>query len=150
MGLLEYRAKPYLSGMAHDCVLYTFCERSAPDWGKWCCPSGQVAWTVRHIQITPARSLSSSQPGGPPCWPSPLAFGLIGWDTVLPTPFKIIRSELWTKILSMCQNSFFYLIKMRKLVNLKTRSVSNSVQILKREEFFPSSKTFCPCSRKSL
>jgi hypothetical protein len=25
-----------------------------------------------------AGSLSSSQPGGPPCWTSPLAFGLIG------------------------------------------------------------------------
>jgi hypothetical protein len=26
----------------------------------------------------PARSFSSSQPGGPPCWASPLAFGLTG------------------------------------------------------------------------
>jgi hypothetical protein len=26
----------------------------------------------------PAGSLSSSQPSGPPCWASPLAFGLIG------------------------------------------------------------------------
>ncbi len=29
-------------------------------------------------KIKPAGSLSSSQPGGPPCWASPLAFGLIG------------------------------------------------------------------------
>jgi hypothetical protein len=29
-------------------------------------------------KMTPAGSLSSSQPGGPPYWPSPLAFGLIG------------------------------------------------------------------------
>ncbi len=29
-------------------------------------------------KITPTRSLSSSQPGEPPCWTSPLAFGLIG------------------------------------------------------------------------
>ncbi len=29
-------------------------------------------------KITPARSLSSSQPDGPPSWSSPLAFGLIG------------------------------------------------------------------------
>jgi hypothetical protein len=29
-------------------------------------------------KITPAGSLSSSQPGGPPCWANPLAFGLIG------------------------------------------------------------------------
>ncbi len=27
-----------------------------------------------------ARSLSSSQPGGPPCWAIPLAFDLIGWN----------------------------------------------------------------------
>ncbi len=31
-------------------------------------------------KITPAESLSSSQPGGPPCWASPLAFGLIGYN----------------------------------------------------------------------
>jgi hypothetical protein len=29
-------------------------------------------------KITPAGSLFSSQPGGPPCWVSPLAFGLLG------------------------------------------------------------------------
>ncbi len=29
-------------------------------------------------KITPAGPLSSSQPGGPPCWASPLVFGLIG------------------------------------------------------------------------
>ncbi len=28
-------------------------------------------------KITPGRSLSSSQPGGPPCWTSPLVLGLI-------------------------------------------------------------------------
>ncbi len=31
-------------------------------------------------KITPAGSLSSSQPGRPPCWASPLAFGLIGHE----------------------------------------------------------------------
>jgi hypothetical protein len=31
-------------------------------------------------KITPAGSLSSSQQGGPPCWASPLAFGLIVSD----------------------------------------------------------------------
>jgi hypothetical protein len=30
-------------------------------------------------ELTPVWSLSSSQPGGPPCWASPLAFGLIGF-----------------------------------------------------------------------
>jgi hypothetical protein len=31
----------------------------------------------------PAGSLSSSQPGGPPCWTSPLAFDLIGYNLCL-------------------------------------------------------------------
>ncbi len=31
------------------------------------------------FKVTPAGSLSSSQPGGPPCWTSPLACGLIGF-----------------------------------------------------------------------
>jgi hypothetical protein len=31
-------------------------------------------------KITPAGSLSSSQPGGPPCWVRPLAFGLIAYE----------------------------------------------------------------------
>jgi hypothetical protein len=30
------------------------------------------------ITRTPVGSISSSQPGGPPCWASPQAFGLIG------------------------------------------------------------------------
>ncbi len=39
-----------------------------------------AVWSVHHVQnkITPAESLSSSHPGWPPCWASPLAFGLIG------------------------------------------------------------------------
>ncbi len=32
---------------------------------------------------TPAGSLSSSQPGGPPCWASPLAFGLTGCNYII-------------------------------------------------------------------
>ncbi len=47
---------------------------------------GQVVWSVRasgmdrpaHTKSHPAVSLSSSLPGGLPCWASPLAFGLIG------------------------------------------------------------------------
>ncbi len=38
--------------------------------GRWCGPS-------ITYKITPAGSLSSSLPGGPPCWASSLAFGLI-------------------------------------------------------------------------
>jgi hypothetical protein len=36
-------------------------------------------------KIKPAGSISSCQPGGPPCWVSPLAFDLLG---------DIYRSEL--------------------------------------------------------
>jgi hypothetical protein len=78
MGLLEYQAMPSLRDVAHDGVLFTFSNRSALDRGKWCGPSGQAAWTVHHVQNHTL--LGHSPPGGPPCWPSPLAFGLIGPD----------------------------------------------------------------------
>jgi hypothetical protein len=61
---------PYLRDLAHDGFLCTFSKRSASDRGKWCGPLGQAAWA--------AGPLFSSQLGGPPCWASPLAFGLIG------------------------------------------------------------------------
>jgi hypothetical protein len=38
----------------------------------------QAVRPVRHIQNHTWRPLSSSQPGGPPCWASPLAFGHVG------------------------------------------------------------------------
>ncbi len=72
---------PSLRDIAHDGdFLCTFSNRSAPDRDKWCGPPGQAAFdlpscTKSHL----ARSLSSSQPGRPPpCWASPLAFGIIG------------------------------------------------------------------------
>ncbi len=83
MGLLEYQALPSLPDVAHGGVLSTFSKRSAPDRGKC------MVWSVRAdgmdrpyitSKITTcwgAGSLSSGQPGGPPCWASPLAFGLI-------------------------------------------------------------------------
>jgi hypothetical protein len=41
----------------------------------------QALRTVHHIRNH--NILSSSQPGGPPCWASPLAFGLIGlWQRI--------------------------------------------------------------------
>jgi hypothetical protein len=49
MGLLEYQAMPSLLDAAHDGVLCTFCNRSAPDRGKGCGPSGQAAWNVHHV-----------------------------------------------------------------------------------------------------
>jgi hypothetical protein len=80
MDLLEYQAMPSLRDVARKGVLCTHSNRSAPDRGKWCGPSGQAEWTVHQVQnhTLLAGSLSSSQPGGPPCWVSPLAFGLIG------------------------------------------------------------------------
>jgi hypothetical protein len=42
---------------------------------------GQASWTVYNVQNhTLWVTLLSSQPDGPPCWASPLAFGLIGPD----------------------------------------------------------------------
>ncbi len=58
-------------------------NRSAPDLGKWCGPSGQAARTLVSPSSTKshhAGSISTSQPGVPPCWTSPLAFGLIVWN----------------------------------------------------------------------
>jgi hypothetical protein len=43
-----------LPDVAHDGVLCTFSNRSAPDRGKWCGPSGKPAWTVHcTYKITP-------------------------------------------------------------------------------------------------
>jgi hypothetical protein len=63
MALLEYQTISSLRDKAHDGVLCTFSNRSVLNRGKC--------------------SLSSSQPGGPPCWTSPLAFGLIGFSLSL-------------------------------------------------------------------
>jgi hypothetical protein len=50
MGLLEYQAMPSLPDVAHDGVLCTICNRSAPGRGNWCGPSGQAAWNVHQVQ----------------------------------------------------------------------------------------------------
>ena len=77
MGLLEYQAVPSLRDVAHDGVLCTF--SNTIDQPQWCGLSGQAAWIVHNVQIHIAGILSSSQPGGPPCWASPLAVGLIDY-----------------------------------------------------------------------
>ncbi len=51
MGLLEYQAMPSLRDAAHDGVLCTFSNKSAPDRDKWFGPSGQAAWTVHHVYL---------------------------------------------------------------------------------------------------
>jgi hypothetical protein len=78
MGLLEYQVMPSSRDVAHDGVLCTFSIKISPR-------PGQMVWSVRaggmdrssRTKSHPAGSLSSSQPGGPPCWASSLDFGLI-------------------------------------------------------------------------
>jgi hypothetical protein len=50
MGLVEHQAMPSLRVEAHNGVLCTLSNRSAPDQGMWCGPSGQAAWTVNYVQ----------------------------------------------------------------------------------------------------
>ncbi len=73
-----YQDMPSSRLVTHDGVLCTFSNRSAPDRGKWC---GDVVRQGRRQGLStvhrPAGTLFSSQPGGPPCWATPLAFGLI-------------------------------------------------------------------------
>jgi hypothetical protein len=75
------QAMTSLHDVARDGVLCTFnnrCtlnNRSAPDRGKC------MVWSVHHVQNHTLLGHSSSQLGGPPCWTSPLAFGLIGLCT---------------------------------------------------------------------
>ncbi len=68
MVLLENQAMPSLRNVAHDGVLCTFSNRSAPDRGKWCGPSGKAAWTVDHVQnltlVGHSPSASLFQAGG--------------------------------------------------------------------------------------
>ncbi len=76
--------------IAHDGVLCTFSNRSAPDRGMCFGSPGQAEWTVHHVQNRTLLhgSLSSSQPGRPPIWSSPLTIGLIGSDErLLFSPF---------------------------------------------------------------
>jgi hypothetical protein len=50
------------------------CSWAAPDQGKRYGPSGRAAWTAhQRTKLTCAWSLSSSQPGVPPCWVISLA-----------------------------------------------------------------------------
>jgi hypothetical protein len=60
MGLLEYHAMPSLRDVAHAGVLLAFRNRSTPDRGKWCSPSGQAAWTVHPVQNHTLRGHSPS------------------------------------------------------------------------------------------
>ncbi len=71
---------------------------------QWLSPRpGQMVWSARaggmdrpsRTQSHPAGSLSSCQPSGPPCWASPLAFGLVGHTFVtIPSIPSIISPRL--------------------------------------------------------
>jgi hypothetical protein len=76
MGLLEYRAMTSLRDVAHDGVLLTVSNRSAPDQVVWSVKAGEKDRPSR-TKSHPAGSPFSSQQDGPPCWASPLAFVLI-------------------------------------------------------------------------
>jgi hypothetical protein len=90
MGLLEYQALPSVRDVAHDGVLYTFSDRSALYRGKsWSAMAGGMDRPSR-TKSHPAGSLSSSQPGGSPCWAGPLAFGLIGDNSFSPHPSPLL------------------------------------------------------------
>jgi hypothetical protein len=91
MGLLEYQAMPSLRDLAHDGWLCTFLILYNSRWKFQQLAAGQLlsGQPVRYgkgrryvppimYKITPAGSLSSRQPGGPPCWSSTLAYDLIG------------------------------------------------------------------------
>jgi hypothetical protein len=81
---------PSLRDVAHDRWLctgtFTMQQQLMPSACSWAAPvranstvrKRQAVRPVRHIQNHTWWSLSSSQPGGPPCWASPLAFGQIG------------------------------------------------------------------------
>jgi hypothetical protein len=80
MGLLEYQAIPSLRDVAHFGGLCAFSDKPAAAAAGFARSSlaGQAALTVHHVQNqTLLGPLYSSQPGGPPCRTSPLAFGLI-------------------------------------------------------------------------
>jgi hypothetical protein len=96
MGLLEniYQAMPSLLDVIHDVWLYTFGIHYNSSWKFHQLAAEQLlsGQPVRYgkggregpsiiYKIAPAGSLSSSQPGGPPYWVIPLAFGLIIHDS---------------------------------------------------------------------
>ncbi len=93
MGLLEYQIMLSLRDVAHDRWLCNVNINYITAAGNYVHQLAAVqllsGQPVRQgegrqsacpslYKITPAGSLSSSQPGGPPCWTSPLAFGRIG------------------------------------------------------------------------
>jgi hypothetical protein len=92
MGLLEYQAMSSLRDVAHDSGFVHLLYNSSMKIHQLAARQLRLGQPIRYgkggrngpsitYKITPAGPLSSSQPGGPPFWASPLAFGLIGIDS---------------------------------------------------------------------
>ncbi len=71
-------------------------------------PSGKAAWTVYQVQNHTLLGLSSpaSQPAGPPCLASPLAFGLIGLNKPDTSKYWLTGGEFWWKHLKKRVNKY--------------------------------------------
>ncbi len=74
-----------------------------------------------RTKLQPAGSLSSSQPGGPSCWVSTLAFGLIGFSRPLVGDFASLfftnnctyfeKEKLFTLTFRFCAKFLFYFVR---------------------------------------
>jgi hypothetical protein len=86
MGLLEYQTMPSLRDVTQDgsSQLGTAAPVRATDTVR----KRQAVQPVHHIQNHTCR-VTSSQPGGPLCWASPLAFGLIDVDLQLTVVYSL-------------------------------------------------------------
>jgi hypothetical protein len=104
---------PSLRDKSHGGVLCTFSSRTLATAAVFARSSplsssrpGQAVWSLRENGMDPpshtAGSLSSSQPGGSPCWVSSLVFGLIGYRPgATANGKKIIRISHWLQVADM-------------------------------------------------
>ncbi len=113
---LEFWPMPALSDKAHDGVLRTFSTRQPLNLPEACCCAGsrpgQASWQVActgpsQPKISTGGSLSSSQPGGPPCWASPLVFGLIVLNHTIPLSvfLTVLHHKRWLCSSCFCEQS---------------------------------------------
>ncbi len=113
MGPQEYQAMPSSHEVTHDGWLFSLLNNSS--WKFHQLAAGQLlpGQPVRYgkgrrygpsitYKITPAGSLSSSQPGGPPCWASPLVFGLTGRNRKLSLQDRVTMfMALWCMVITV-------------------------------------------------
>jgi hypothetical protein len=111
MGQLEYQPIPSLRDVIVDGFVHLLYNSS---WKFHHLAVGQLlsGQPVRYgpsfmHKITPAWLLFSSQPSGPPCWASPLAFCPIwgrGMLSMLPRTTMAVTGELWVTIYCCCHS----------------------------------------------